>query len=263
MRRLKLWMGACALVALLGASAAIATLRDEGGPTTAVSSTFSATALRNAELRSCTGIDGTYELFRGTYTGNVGGDPALAGTVELRVRSVLNTTKNLGWLSGDLTIRGPAERAHAKVWAVNTRGSLDGFVSGKAGKRLWLGSLTASFSRTGGFTSIQIGGGAATNTAVLSGRAPCLEPHDNDDNDHNDRPDKKTRLKVSGTIVTLTPSSIAVTPAGASAVQTCAIDASSPKTRDFHVGERVKIECKLHGSAMVLDKIKRLKNDDD
>ncbi len=261
MRRLKLWIGACVLAALLGATAAVATLRDDGGPTTTVSSAFSATALSNAELRSCTGLDGTYELFRGTYTGTVSGDPALAGTVELRVRSVLNTTKNLGWLSGELTIRGPAERAHAKVWAVNTKGSLDGFVSGKAGKRLWLGSLTASFSRTGGFTSIQIGTGAATNTAVLSGRDPCIETHD-DDNDHNDRPDKKTRLKVSGTIVTLTPSSIAVTPTGAGTAQTCAIDASSPKTRDFHVGERVKIECKLHGTAMVLDKIKRLKKDD-
>jgi len=257
MRRLKLWIGACVLVTLLGATAAVAERRDDGGPTTPVSTTFSATALSNAELRTCTGGDGMYEISRGTYTGNVSGDPALTGTAELRVKSVHNTTKNLGWLSGELNIRGPVERAHAKVWAVNTKGSLDGFVSGKAGKRLWLGSLTASFSRTAGFTSIQIGTGSAANAAVLSGKDPCVERHDDDD-----KPDKTTHLKVSGTIATLTPTSIAVTPKGASTAQRCAIDASSPKTSDFHVGEQVKIECRLHGSAMVLEKIKRLKRDD-
>jgi hypothetical protein len=252
MRR-TLIIGAIAATALTVVGVAAGTLRSNGVDTADVK--FTATTVENSKTRTCVGADGTYEISYARYTGVAeSSNSYLAGPVALRVKSVYNTTKKLGWVEGSFHVRDEGERnGHGRFVAVNTNGVLDGFLSGRVNRQYAAiaGSIVANFSATGGFTNGQIGGGAAgPNTAIIAGQ-PC--------EGHSAKP--AVRLVVWGTIETLTDTSIGVKPSDGSATQTCAKGTGSPSTAGLSTGKTVKIECAQVNNVMTLVKISSREGD--
>lgn len=199
--RRRAWLAGAAVVALTVTGVAIA-----GGPSTTsqVSATFTATTVVQKDVQTCTGVDGTYEITHATYSGTaVSSDPHLNGPIRIDVKSVYNTTKNLGWLSGKLRVDNSTtgDRAHGNLSAVNMGGQLQGFLSGEEtapGNRL-LANVSASFASATGFGSGQLGAGTATNTAVVSSGSckshePPKPPHPAKPA-HPDKPDHPKTLK--------------------------------------------------------------------
>lgn len=237
------------LVALAATLAGVA-VAHEGGSSgvKAVSATFTATTAARAETRACTGVDGAYEIVKATYAGTAtSAESSLTGPVELKVTSVYNTTAKIGWLEGRLKIGEGESRSNAKLWAVNTNGALDGFVYGEAGHRdsALLGSLTAGWTSSGGFTDGKLGTGSSTNAAVLAGK-PCTG-----------KPvGSSVRLTVKGTVDAVSDTSISVQPRDGGAVQTCAIGATSERPAVVK-GDSVEMLCAQIGSAWVLVKAKK------
>ena len=177
--RRRAWLAGAAVLALAVAGVAIA-----GGPSTTnpVSATFNATTVVKKNVQTCTGADGTYEITHATYAGtSTSADPSLNGPIRIDIKSVYNTTKNLGWLNAKLQFDGttPGGKAHGNLSAVNAGGQLHGFVSGQEtapGKHL-LANVSASFAGATGFGSGQLGTGTAINTAVVfSGSCKAAEP---------------------------------------------------------------------------------------
>jgi hypothetical protein len=155
------------VVALAAAAVAIA----EGGGATstqAVTATFSAAPSSDVKTVSCTASDGTYALTHGMYTGTASGSTAdLSGPVTIRAHAVINTSKDLGWVRGELRI-GPTngQGSFAHFDAVYASGKLAGVLSGhvRDPHDKLLANLSASFSQSAGFGSGAIGntsGGAA------------------------------------------------------------------------------------------------------
>jgi hypothetical protein len=187
-RRTKVWL-AIAVVALAATGVAVA-----GGSatTSAVSATFTAGTIVKQSFATCTGSDGTYEITDATYSGTATStDPNLNGAVWIKVRSTLNTTKNLGWLEGRVQITGTTSGTgtNGDLVAVNNAGQLQGFLSGheqSPGAKL-LANVSATFTRAAGFNPGSIGTGAATNTAITTtGSCEPIKPpnqHHGDDND--------------------------------------------------------------------------------
>src|SRR3989442_807404 len=125
MRRLKLFLGFATLAVIAGTAAALGG-GEQGGSIRAVSATFTATTVAHLETRTCTGVDGSYEIAKATYTGTAtSAEPSLSGPIELKVRSVFNLTKKLGRVDGRLKIRGTHDASSGKLFAINTNGTLD------------------------------------------------------------------------------------------------------------------------------------------
>jgi hypothetical protein len=172
---------AAALVASLAvAGAAVA----DAGPatTTQVSATFYANTLVSNSSQSCTAAGGdAYQVNRERFTGTASSsDARLAGAVTVDVVSVIDTTKNLGWLSGDLRVATTTPGGlHAHLTAVDVNGTAQGFVTGDGGGLRLAGSFSGTFSTTGGFGSstapVAIGSGTGTNTALLTSGS-CAPP---------------------------------------------------------------------------------------
>jgi hypothetical protein len=241
-------IGAIAATALTVVGVAAGTLRSNGVDTAAVS--FTATTVENSKTRTCVGADGTYEISYARYTGAATStNPDLAGPVAIRVKSVYNTTKKLGWVEGWFRVKDDADErnGHGKFVAVNTNGVLDGFLTGRINRHYAAiaGSIVANFSAAGGFTNGQLGGGgASTNTAILAGQ-PC--------EGRSAKP--AVKLVAWGTIETLNDTSIGVKPSDGSATQTCAKGAGSPSTGGLSTGDTVKIECAQVNNVMTLVKV--------
>jgi hypothetical protein len=247
MRRIVL-LAFAALATLAVAGLALAQLTTNG--TEAVSATFTATNVVRTDTRTCTGADGTYEITHARYDGQATSATAgLAGPLQIRVKSVYNTTEKLGFVDGTLYLRGTERRALGRFSAVNTNGVLDGYVTGHVsrGFAALRGSLTAGFTRTGGFTDGKLGTGSSTNTALLSGRI-CTG---------KSQP-ASVKLVVRGKVEAISSSSISVKPGDGSATQACAIvPGMSPRTTGVDQGEDVEITCTLVNGAMTLVKIHR------
>lgn len=136
------------VVALAAAAVAIA----EGGGATstqAVTATFSAAPSSDVKTVSCTASDGTYALTHGMYTGTASGSTAdLSGPVTIRAQAVINTSKDLGWVRGELRI-GPTngQGSFAHFDAVYASGKLAGVLSGhvRDPHDKLLANLSASF----------------------------------------------------------------------------------------------------------------------
>lgn len=164
------WSAISAAGALIFASIAIAS--HGHASTKPVTATFAATSVPDRKTETCTGADGSYEITHAKYTGtSTSADRRLNGTIELHVTSVYNTTKNLGRLDAKVHVRSAAgaDKAEGNLHAVNTRGQLQGLLSGSVhdpAARL-LANVSAAFTSTGGFTSGQLGTGTAANTAIV------------------------------------------------------------------------------------------------
>ncbi len=177
--RPRIWSLAVAAVALGAVGVALA----DPGPASvsSVSATFTAAPVGTPNVETCTAANGNvYQFTTATYSGNASGtDPNLTGTIRLDVRSVYDTTTNLGWLRANVQIESSTAGDHADghLTAVNVAGNLQGFVSGHEGARggRLLANISASFTSSGGFGSGELGAGTATNTAIATS-GNCMPP---------------------------------------------------------------------------------------
>ena len=244
----KTFLAFAALAALGASSVAVAHLKS--GDIGAVSATFSAPTTVHQTTRTLTCAGQTIEVSTGRYTGmSTSSIPDLAGPVELRVRSVYNTTTKLGWVHGSLKIRATDNRSYARFSAVNSDGKLDGWLRGTAGQRdgILFGSISGSFSKSGGLTNGQLGTGTGANTAVLAKRSDCRASE-------TTRP--SVHLLVRGEVDAVSSTSISVKPRDGSATQTCAVAAADDVAR-IEKGDRVEIACVRISGAWTLAKVRK------
>ena len=237
-----------ALGALVASGAAIATLKS--ADVTAASATLSATTPSNVETRTYTCDGQTFEVTTGRWTGTATSTTAdLSGAAALHLKSVYNTTKKLGWVEGKLSIAAADGRTHAHVTGVNTDGKLDAWVRGHAGRHdgALLGSLSGSFSKTGGLTDGAIGTGTGTNAAVIVKGLRCKSEK---------TPKPSVHLFVRGQIEALSATSITVKPRDGSASQTCAVKDADDVDR-VKVGDQVELTCSQVAGAWVLAKVRK------
>lgn len=239
---------ATALGALVATSVAVANLKS--GDVTPASATLSATTPANVQTRTYTCDGQTFEVTTGRWTGTSTSTTAdLSGPVELHVKSVYNTTKKLGWIDGKLKIRAADNRTNAAFSAVNTDGTLDGWVRGNAGHRdgILFGSLSGSFSKTGGLTNGALGSGTGTNAAVIAKGIDCKAPS-------TTRP--SVHLLVRGSVEAVSATSIAVKPKDGSATQTCAVT-DDDKVERIRTGDQVEMTCVQISGTWTLAKVRK------
>ena len=237
-----------ALAALVASSVAVATLRHTSS-LSPVSATLSAPTSVHVSTRTLTCDTQTIEITDGRYTGTaVSTTPDLAGPVELRVHSVYNTTTKLGTVNGTLRIGAADDRSKAAFTAINSDGKLDGWLRGSAGHRdgAIFGSLSGSFSKTGGLTDGQLGTGTGANTAVLAKRAECKKAE-------STRP--SVHLLVRGEVDAVSATSIAVKPKDGSATQTCTVK-SADDVKRIEKGDKVEMTCVQVAGVWTLAKVR-------
>lgn len=239
---------AAALGTLVVTGAAVAHLK--AGDVTQVSATLSATTPANVQTRTYTCDGQTFEVTTGRWTGTAtSATPDLNGAAVLHVKSVYNTTKKLGWIDGKLSINGADDRTHAGFSAVNTDGKLDGWVRGKAGRGdgVLFGSISGSFSKTGGLTDGALGTGTGANAALIAKRAECSTSED------KLRP--SVHLLVRGEVEAVSSSSIAVKPKDGSATQSCAVK-DEDDVEKIEKGDQVEMTCVQVSGAWTLVKVR-------
>lgn len=180
-----------ALVALATAGLAVAHER-EAKKTEAIAAAFTATSAGRTVTTTCTGADGTYKLTRGAYEGTSTGDPRLAGKVYLRLESLVNETNGFGWTKGKIRFRNAAGDtvAKAELVAVNSGKSvLNGFLDGRVkDSGHLLANFSGAFSADSSSVSGELGGGAASNSAIVTwGGCDEGKKKSDDDHKHKDR----------------------------------------------------------------------------
>ncbi len=143
-----------------------------GGPGSvqAASATFDAATVTDLHSGTCTGADGTYTRTKATYTGNAtSSDARLNGTLTVRAKTFYNADTNLGVVEGQFRVENADGHTNGKFVAVDTHGTLDGWLGGRAhGPHAGLfGGFSATFDPTAGFSGGQLGTGSSTNAAVF------------------------------------------------------------------------------------------------
>jgi hypothetical protein len=231
---------AIVLAALAAAGIAVARGTDDTKNVRAVTATFDATTASHVQTRSCTTADNkTITVSDGTYTGTATGDADLTGAVTLRAHAVINTTDNVGVVTGTLRIDAAGRDTQAAVNAVYGSGSVAGLAIGRAHSSARLvANLSAGFSAAGGFTGGKLGasgGGGAIELA--GGSCRTAKPV---------REDSTAR----GTVSANTGTSITV------AGLTCSVPtALQSKVSGFPVNSRAEIHCKLLSGTNTLTRI--------
>jgi len=237
-----------ALGALVVTGAAVAHLKS--GDVTQVSATLSATTPVNVQTRTYTCDGQAFEVTTGRWTGTATSTTAdLNGAAVLHVKSVYNTTKKLGWIDGKLSIRGADDSALAGFSAVNADGKLDGWVKGHAGRGdgILFGSISGSFSKTGGLTDGALGSGTGANAALIAKRAECSKSEE--------RILPSVHLLVRGEVDVVSSSSISVKPKDGSATQTCAVT-DEDDVEKIEKGDQVEMTCIQVSGAWTLAKVR-------
>ena len=241
-------LASTALVALLAASFAVAKGLDGGAKSAkAVAGTFTATTASRVATRTCTTADGkTLVSTSGVYTGTAAGDPDLTGPATLRASSLINTTDNVGVVSGWLRIDVASGRdTQAQFDAVYSGGQIAGLATGHAhdpAARL-LANLSAGFTGSGGFTNGKLGGGTAGGAAVELGPGRCEPTHT-----------VKERSEAKGLITAVSSTSITV------AGLTCTVPTDlQSKVAGLTTSMRAEIHCALVNSVNTLTRIEAKK----
>jgi hypothetical protein len=237
-----------ALGALVATGAAVANLR--ASDVAAVSATLTATTPSNVQTRAYTCDGQTFEVTTGRWSGTATSTtPDLNGAAVLHLKSVYNATKKLGWVDGKLSIAAADGRTHAGLSGVNTDGKLDAWLRGHAGRGdgILFGSLSGSFSKTGGLTSGAIGSGTGTNAAVIAKGMRCKSEQ---------TPKPSVHLIVRGQIEAVSATSITVKPKDGTASQTCSVKDDDDVER-VKTGDQVELTCSHVAGAWVLDKVRK------
>ena len=237
-----------ALVALVATGAAVAHLK--AADVTAASATLSATTPSNVQTRTYTCDNQTFEITTGRWSGTATSTTAdLNGAAVLHLKSVYNATNKLGWIDGRLSIAAADGRTNAGITGINTDGKLDAWVRGSAGRGdgTLFGSLSGSFSKTGGLTDAAIGSGTGANAAVIAKGIRCNSPK---------TPRPSVHLFVRGQIEAVSATSITVKPKDGSASQTCTVKDDDDVDR-VKTGDQVEMSCSQVGGAWVLTKVRK------
>ncbi|HLY94842.1 MAG TPA: hypothetical protein VKP14_08360 [Gaiellaceae bacterium] len=242
-------VSAC-VVALAAAGIAVGRSFDGNSKSAkSVSGTFTATTASKVDTRTCTTSDGkTLVSSTGTYTGTASGDPDLTGPATLSAHALINSTDNVGTVSGTLKIdvsSGADTTAHYN--AVYSGGSLAGLASGHAQDphAKLLANVSAGFTAAGGFTDGKIGG-TTGGGAVELGPGQCKSSQS-----------VKENSEANGTVSAISSTSITV------AGLTCSVPASLQSTLSalsLAVGSRAEIRCSLSGGAATLVKVEGSKH---
>jgi hypothetical protein len=231
-----------AAAALTATSLAVAHNLDPNTNVRALAGTFTATTASRVDTKTCTTAENkTLVTTTGTYTGLAGGDPDLTGTTTIRARSTINTTDNVGVVSGSLRIDVASGRdTQADFSAVYSGGSLAGLAVGRAhdpGAKL-VANLSAGFTAAGGFTGGKIGG-TAGGAAVELGPGRCQSVKT-----------VKQRSEARGTVSAVSPTSITV------AGLTCAVPANlQARVAKLAVNDRAEIHCTLVSNVNTLTSV--------
>ena len=245
MRRLIFIVSGLAMLAAAG----LAVAKSDGAKSVkAVAGTFNATSVSpRANTQTCTTTEGkTLVVTKGRYTGIALGDQDLAGPITLDARGVINTTDDVGFVTGRLRIDVTSGAdTRAQFTAVYDHGRLAGLATGHVQdpRARLLANLSAGFNTTGGFTDGKIGN-TSGGSAVEIGPGRC-EPAQA----------QATKTKASGTISALSagpPASITVGPL------TCVVPASlAAKVSALKVGDRVEIDCVLANGQNTLTRVRK------
>jgi hypothetical protein len=236
-------VSACVL-ALTAAGIAVGKSLDGGSKSAkAVAGTFTATTASKVDTRTCTTNDGkTLVSTNGTYTGTATGDPDLTGAVSVQARSTINSTDNVGSVTGKLKIDvASGADTVAQLNGVYSGGQLAGLATGHGQDEhpKLLANLSSGFSPTGGFTGGKIGGGTSGGAAVELGAGQCAPSHT-----------VKQESEATGTITAVSATSITV------AGLTCAVPLSlQALVSPLKVGARVEIHCSVSAGATTLVKV--------
>jgi hypothetical protein len=220
-----------------------------------VGATFTATTVANSSTRTCTNADGTFVVTRAEYVGTASSsEPALSGPLRINVESLINSTKNLGVVSGTLRIDTSTSRdTTASLQAVYASGQIHGLVSGrvKDPSAGLVGDLSSGFSATGGFTNGKLGGTDGGGAAVRLQRGDCKRA----------QTVGVQRVRARGAVTAVSPTSI--TAAGV----TCAVPTTlARRLTDVRSGDVVEIRCELLNGVLTLteiDRRSRQRDDDD
>jgi hypothetical protein len=220
-------------IALAAAGYAVANGFDGTQSVTAVAATFTATTASNVQTRTCTTADGkTLVSTNGTYTGTSSGSADLTGTATLQARSTINSTDNIGVVSGSLRVDvSSSQSTRAHFDAVYTGGQIAGLATGDGHDShvKLLGNLSSGFTAAGGFTGGKIGGGTSGGSAVELGQGKCQRSTT-----------VKQTSRADGTVSAVSSTSITV------AGLTCSVPASlQSAVAALTVGSRAEIECSL------------------
>jgi hypothetical protein len=246
MRRLIFIVSGLAMLAVAG----FAVAKNDGAKSLkAVAGTFTATSVSSrANTQTCKTTEGkTLVVTKGRYTGNALGDQDLAGPITLEARSIINTTDDVGIVTGKLRIDVTSGAdTRAQFTAVYDHGRLAGLATGDVQdpRARLLANLSAGFSTTGGFTDGKIGN-TSGGSALEIGPGRCQPA----------QAQATTKSKATGTISALSagpPASITVGPL------TCVVPASlAAKVSALKVGDRVEIDCVLANGQNTLTKVRK------
>ncbi len=169
--------GALTIAMLVGIGVAAASRNSQ--TTQQVTATFDAASVSQSRSSTCTSTDGAYQDTTATYSGtSTSTDSRLSGPVTIRVRSVLNTTTQLGWLSGTLNVRNTSGTGvTADLDAALAGAKAVGFLRGdmRHGNGRLMASFSSSFTPGAGFTSGQLGTGSASNAGVIFTSGSCSQ----------------------------------------------------------------------------------------
>ncbi len=175
MRKARYAAGLVAAAAFVGGGVAWA---NHGSQTTsAAAADFTASSVSQIRSNTCVGSDGTYQDTTATYTGTAtSSDPRLSGPVEIRARSVVNTTESLGWLDGTIRVRGTSAGSYATFRGAIANGNVVGLANGNGdhgGGGKLVATFVSAFSQSAGFTSGHLGSGTSTNAGVFFTQGSC------------------------------------------------------------------------------------------
>jgi len=230
---------ATAATALAATGLAIAKGLDSNVNARAVSGSFAATSASKVQTRTCTTTDGkTLVTTNGVYTGTASGDADLTGAATLRAHSTINTTDNIGVVSGTLRIDVASGRdTQAQFDTVFSGGQIAGLAVGHAhapaarlvanlaaGRRAELAVRESARRGEAGKLGASAGGAAVE---LGPGRCRATAP-------------VKQRSEARGTVSAVSSSSITV------AGLTCAVPASlQSRVAKLTVDSRAEIHCTL------------------
>ena len=241
-------------VALVAAATAVAAVFTASGisTTTATLTTASAQGIKS---RTCTGGDGkSFTVTDARFTGTADfNNPAadFDGPLTMYVRSTVENGSHLGVVQGSFKVRDDDTRLSGTVvGTLDASGKFSGFLTGTArgNHASVVGTLSGTFAPSTGFASPgALLGAAPTSAAFAVVAGPVC---------------KKIRgqnFEAHGTISALNPgppATITVTGKGPSTA-TCTLDASSPSTSGFAVGDKVEMKCENVSNTWTLRKLEK------
>jgi len=252
--RKRLLIASGATVALVAAATAVAAVFTASGISTTTATLATAQA-QNVKSRTCTGGDGkSFTITDARLTGTADfANPAtdLDGPLTIYVRSTVENGSHLGIVQGSFKVRDDDTNLKGSfVGTLDAAGKFSGFLTGTArgNHANVLGTLSGTFAPNTGFASPgALLGAAPTSAAFAVVAGPVCKRA------------KGQHFETNGTISALNagpPATITVTGKGPSTA-TCTLDASSPSTSGFVVGDRVEMKCENVSNTWFLRKLEK------